>query len=184
MAKVIGITRPMIIILTGNGKGKTTSAIGQAIRALGQGKTVAMIQFIKAHTYPSGEDKILAKKFGNKFTYIKGGKGFVGILGDKFSKSAHKKAAQDTFAKAIKAIEGRKYNLIILDEIWIALYLRLITKQQTQKLIKSIPEDMDVVLTGRYAPKEFINQADLATECKELKHPYQKGAKPKKGVEY
>ena len=174
----------MFIIITGNGKGKTTSSIGQGIRALGQGKRVAMFQFIKSKAYPSGEDKILAKKFGKKFLYIKGGRGFVGILGDKLPKSAHKKAAQGTFEKGRKAIQGKKYDLVILDEIWVALYLKLLTKAQIQKLIKSIPEEMDVILTGRYAPKEFINQSDLTTECKEIKHPYQKGAKAKKGVEY
>ncbi|MAF80174.1 cob(I)yrinic acid a,c-diamide adenosyltransferase [bacterium] len=174
----------MLIIITGNGKGKTTSSIGQGIRALGQGKRVAMFQFIKSKTYPSGEDEILKKKFGKKFLYVKGGKGFVGILGDKLPKSVHKKAAQDTFEKGRRAMQGGKYDLVILDELWVALYLKLLTKAQVQKLIKSIPEDMDVILTGRYAPKEFINQADLATECKEIKHPYQKGTRARKGVEY
>ncbi|MDP2704375.1 MAG: cob(I)yrinic acid a,c-diamide adenosyltransferase [bacterium] len=174
----------MVIIITGDGKGKTTSSIGQAVRAIGQGKRVAMFQFIKSHTYPSGEDEILPKVFGKKFVYKKGGRGFVGILDDKLPRSVHKKAAEQTLEWGRKAIKSKKYDLVILDEIWVALYLKLITKKEVKELIKSIPENMDVILTGRHASEEFIKRADLVTECREIKHPYTKGAKAKKGVEY
>lgn len=174
----------MLIIITGNGKGKTTSAIGQGIRALGQGKRVAMFQFIKSKVYPSGEDEILPKVFGKKFIYKKGGRGFVGILGDKLPRKVHKEAAEKTLKWGTKAIGSKKYDLVILDEIWVALYLKLITKSNIRNLIKRIPENMDIILTGRHAPEEFIKKANLVTECREIKHPYSKGAKAKKGVEY
>ncbi len=174
----------MIIVITGDGKGKTTSAIGQAIRAIGQGKRVAMFQFIKSKVYPSGEDEVLPKIFGKKFVYKKGGRGFVGILGDKLPRSVHKEAAEQTLGWGMEVVQSKKYDLIILDEIWVALYLKLITKSSIRNLIRSIPGNMDVILTGRHAPEEFIKRADLVTECREVKHPYQKGAKAKKGVEF
>lgn len=143
-----------------------------------------MFQFIKSHTYPSGEDTILPKAFGRKFVFKKGGRGFVGILGDKLPRKVHKEAAEKTLEWGTKAIKSKKYDLVILDEIWVALYLKLITKSNIRNLIKSVPENMDVILTGRHAPEEFIKRADLVTECREIKHPYMKGAKAKKGVEF
>src|SRR3989344_2861242 len=106
----------MIFVFTGNGKGKTTSAIGQGIRVIGQGKKVLMIQFIKSEKWPTGEEKII-KELSPRFKIIKGGKGFVGIMGDKLPFKAHKNAAQKSLQLAKKEILSRKFDLIILDEI-------------------------------------------------------------------
>lgn len=171
----------MIIVYTGNGKGKTTSAIGQAVRSLGEGKKVIMIQFIKG-PWRSGEDEFSQKlkKFLN-FQIIKGGKGFVGILGDKLPRSVHKKAAQQTLKLAEKTILSKKYDLVILDEVNVAIGLKLISEKEVLKVLKKTPDDVDVILTGRNAPKKFIDLADIATEMKEIKYKF----KPvKQGIEY
>jgi len=173
----------MIFVFTGNGKGKTTAAIGHGIRAVGRGKKVLLIQFIKSKKWPTGEEMAL-REFGERFKIITGGKGFVGILGDRLPKSVHKKAAQDTLKKANKFILSKKFNLIILDEINVALSLGLITIKDILSILRLIPNDLDVILTGRGAPKELIRIADLVTEFKEIKHYYRKGAVAKKGREY
>lgn len=178
----------MVLIFTGNGKGKTTAAIGQVVRALGQGKRVLIIQFIKG-PWISGEDK-----FFKKSKIIKTGKGFIGILGDKLPISVHKKAAQNGLKIAAKAIKSKKYNLIVLDEINNAVDLKLIKAADVLKILKSfrvIPRFSqrssvitDVILTGRNAPKSFIKFADLVTEMKEIKHPFQKGKIARKGMDF
>ncbi len=210
----------MILLFTGNGKGKTTAAIGQAIRALGQGKKVLIIQFIKG-PWKTGED-IFASKFQipkSKFQIIKTGKGFVRILGDKLPFKEHKKAAEEGLKLAKKAIKSKKYDLIILDEINNAVDLKLIKASDVLKILRPIrvhpvrnnisnggnplrqnknppaspklqrderqSASMDLILTGRNAPKSFVKIADIATEMKELKHPFQKNKKlMKKGIEY
>ncbi|MEK7194051.1 MAG: cob(I)yrinic acid a,c-diamide adenosyltransferase [Patescibacteria group bacterium] len=177
----------MLLIFTGNGKGKTTAALGQAVRALGQGKRVLAIQFIKSG-FISGEHKFL-KKFkiqNSKFKIVPAGMGFVKILGDKLPFSEHKKAAQKALALAKKAINppagGQKWDLIILDEINVAVNLKLIKAGEVLKIFKKSPADL--ILTGRGAPKSFIKLADLVTEMKEIKHPFKKGGLAKKGIEY
>ena len=174
----------MLIVFTGNGKGKTTAAIGQAIRALGQGKRVLMIQFIKGN-WKTGEEKFF-KKFkikGVRFKLIKAGRGFVKILGDKLPFSEHKKAAQKALKLARLAIESKKWDLIILDEINVAMSLKLIKASDVLKIIKSARRT-DVILTGRNAPKSFIKVADLVTEMKEIKHPFRKGRLAERGIDF
>lgn len=173
----------MILIFTGNGKGKTTSAIGQAVRVIGQGGRVAILQFIKSKKWPSGEDSALLT-FGRKLKFFKGGKGFVGIMGDKLPFSVHKRAAKETLRKARKIILSRKYNLVVLDEINVALALGLLQLNDVLKLIKRLPKEMDLILTGRGAPESLIKKADLVTDFKEIKHPFSKGVWGKKGREY
>lgn len=173
----------MIYIFTGNGKGKTTAAIGQAIRAFGQGKRVLIVQFIKSKKIPSGEDKIISK-LGKRFQLVKGGKGFVKILGDKLPFKKHKIAAENTLKIAKKAIFSDKFDLIVLDEINVALNLNLISENKVISLLKKIPENLDLILTGRGAKKELIKIADLVTEFKEVKHPFRKGILGKRGREF
>ncbi|MBT9170973.1 MAG: Cob(I)yrinic acid a,c-diamide adenosyltransferase [Actinobacteria bacterium] len=183
----------MIIVFTGNGKGKTTAALGQAIRALGQDKKVLIVQFIKG-PWISGEHKFF-KKFkvqSLKLKAIVTGKGFVKILGDKLPFSEHKKAAEDALKLAKKEINpptgGQKWDLIILDEINVAVNLKLIEAADVSKILKNkYPRksaSIDIILTGRNAPKSFIKIADLVTEMKEIKHPFSKGSPAKDGVEY
>lgn len=165
----------MIILLTGNGKGKTTSAIGQGIRVLGQGGKVFMTQFIKSHTFPAGEDKIIPNSFGDNWHFSKGGLGFVGILGDKLPRSEHAAAATKTLQQGKEAIISGKWQLVILDEINVALSLKLIKLPDVLSILSEIPDGTDVILTGRGAPNELIILADLVTECREIKHPYNQG---------
>lgn len=175
----------MLIVFTGNGKGKTTAAIGQAIRGLGHNKRVLMIQFIKGD-WETGE-KSFPKKFripNSRFQILALGKGFVGILGDKLPFAKHKKAAQKALMIAQKAIKSKKWDLIILDEINVAVNLKLIKAAGVLKILKNLPEEKTIILTGRNAPKSFIKVADLATEIKEIKHPFQKGKAAKAAVEF
>jgi len=175
----------MIVVFTGNGKGKTTASIGQMVRALGQGKKSIMFQFIKG-PWISGEHKFLDehKNLKGKLEIHRGGKGFVGILGDKLPRSVHKKAAEETLKKARRAIQSKKWDIVALDEVNVAVSLKLIKASDVLRAIKNEPQNMIVILSGRYAPVSFIRRADLATEMKELKHPYNKGKKAEVGFEF
>ena len=176
----------MILIFTGNGKGKTTASLGQAMRALGHEKKVLIIQFIKG-PWESGEHLFAEKLLitNSQLSIKKTGKGFVGILGDKLPFKEHKKSAQDGLKLAEKSITSKKYDLIILDEINNAVDLKLIKVSEVLKILKKFPKDKDIILTGRNAPKSFIKIADIVTEMKEIKHIFQKNKKSmKKGMEY
>ncbi|KKW18672.1 MAG: Cob(I)alamin adenosyltransferase [Parcubacteria group bacterium GW2011_GWB1_50_9] len=191
----------MLYIFTGNGKGKTTSALGAAARAVGEGKRVLMVQFIKG-PWKSGEDDIEIKGKG-EFKLVKMGKGFVGILGDTLPRKEHEKAAEEALHYAKKETESGNWDILILDEVNNAVALNLISKKTVLELIDFIKgaEANDrtsgveisstkrsniehTILTGRDAPKEFIDRADLVTEMKDIKHPYEKGMKGKRGLEY
>lgn len=172
----------MILLITGNGKGKTTSALGQMLRVLGEGKRAIMLQFIKG-PWITGEDKA-AKRLGLDFQIIKGGKGFVGILGDSLPRHVHEKAAQETLELARKTTVSGEYALVVLDEINVALDLKLIKLKDVLALLKAVPEGVSVMLTGRGAPKELHDIADLVSEVHDIKHPYEKGVGAKKGVEF
>lgn len=173
----------MFLIITGDGKGKTTSAIGQSIRVLGQNKKVFFTQFIKSESFPAGEDKILSS-FGKNFHFEKGGLGFVGILGDNLPFNDHKKKAEETFFKASKAALSGIYDLVVFDEINNALSLNLLSESAVLNFIKKNPKKIDIIFTGRNASNSFIKIADLVTECKEIKHPFLKGVLGKKGREF
>jgi len=175
----------MIIVFTGNGKGKTTAALGQMMRVLGRGKKALMIQFIKG-PWRSGEDDF-AKKFqipNSKFQIRKMGLGFVGILGDQLPRKNHKKAAQKALQEFKKELRKKKWDLIILDEINVAVTLRLLTARQVLDAIKNVPLKTLVILTGRDAPKSFIKRAHLVTEMREIKHPFNDGKIAKIGIEF
>src|SRR3989344_8635714 len=173
----------MLIIYTGYGKGKTTAALGSACRALGRGKRVLMVQFIKNKKYSSGEDEAV-KKLGNNFTFRKMGIGFISILGDKKPISAHGQAAEKALAFARGAIAGGKYDMIVLDEINVAVDLKLLKATDALKVLKQEPKEMIFIFTGRGAPKSFIKKADLVTEMREVKHPFQKRERAKFGIEF
>lgn len=173
----------MLMIFTGNGKGKTTASLGQALRAIGDGKKVLMVQFIKG-PWKSGEDTSY-KRLEPDFKIVKTGLGFVGILDDKLPLSDHQKAAGDGLKYADHEASAKKWDILILDEIWNALDLKLVTQKDVQKFIdKHLAGLEHLILTGRSCPKEFIDQADLVTEMKEIKHPYAKGVDAQKGVEF
>ncbi len=170
----------LIIVHTGNGKGKTTAALGLAFRALGNGFKVCMVQFIKG-TWKYGELEA-AKKFEN-FEILPMGKGFVN-LGAKNPDPQDVQAAGEAFNKAKKIILSGKYDLVILDEINYAILYKLISLEKVIEVLKQKPENVHVVLTGRNAHEKIIEIADLVTEMKEIKHPYQKGIKAQRGIEF
>ena len=163
----------MIFLFTGNGKGKTTAAIGMGVRAAGHKKRVVMIKFMKG--IESGEDLIKIPYFE---IYKFGRKEFVNL---KNPAEEDRKMARMGFEFA-KKIAKEKPFLLILDEINVAASIGLLNKKEIIDFIKNL--DVHVVLTGRYAPKEFIEIADLVTEMKEIKHPYEKGRKAEEGIEW
>ena len=173
----------MLYIVTGNGKGKTTAALGQAVRAVGEGKKVLMVQFIKG-PWKSGED-FLAKGLEPNFKLVKMGKGFVGIMGDTLPREEHEKAAEDALAYVRKEIESGKWDIVILDEVNNAVSLNLISKEKVLEMLHTSCHMLHaLILTGRDAPQEFIDAADLITEMRDIKHPYEKGVKGRRGLEY
>ncbi|MBI4085646.1 MAG: cob(I)yrinic acid a,c-diamide adenosyltransferase [Candidatus Liptonbacteria bacterium] len=192
----------MIIVFTGNGKGKTTASLGQMVRVLGRGKSALMIQFIKG-PWRSGEDEFSerfalraqtyadpnADQRGQKiptpqFTVKKMGLGFVGILGDKLPREEHQKAAEKALEYFKEEAAGKKWYLIVLDEINVAVSLGLLKPEHVIDAIKDYPKERLLILSGRGAPEEFIDAADLATEMKEIKHPFNDGELAKYGVEF
>jgi len=173
----------MLIIFTGNGKGKTTAALGQALRAVGDGKKVLMVQFIKG-PWKSGEDHSY-KKLSPHFKIVKKGKGFVGIGNDSQPIEVHMKAAFDSLKYAHEQVQSRTWNIVILDEIWNALSLDLISSDSVDIFIKnSLPLVNHLIMTGRDCPSYFIQKADLVTEMKEIKHPFTHGTAAAAGLEY
>ncbi|MDP3784492.1 MAG: cob(I)yrinic acid a,c-diamide adenosyltransferase [bacterium] len=176
----------MLIVITGNGKGKTTSALGQAFRSVGDGKKVLMLQFIKG-PWKSGEDNFLPKfQIPNaQFQIRKGGLGFVGILGDKLPREEHEEAARKTLDEAFTELRSGNWEMIILDEANVALDLNLIKLEKVLDFCREARnKKIDVILTGRDAPQELIDVADIVSEIREVKHIYNEGKKARKGIEY
>ena len=172
----------LTIVYTGKGKGKTTAALGIALRATGYKKKICMIQFIKG-SWHYGEMES-SKRLEPEFEMVAIGKGFVGIIDDKSPKEDHQKIAKEAIRISNEKIQSGKYDIVILDEINYAINLNLISLDDVLDLIKSKPENVDLVLTGNYAKEEVIEAADLVTEMKEIKHPFQKGIKAKEGIDF
>jgi len=169
----------LVQVYTGNGKGKTSAAFGLALRAIGRGLKVYIIQFIKGG-FDYGELYIIDKLPNLKLKAFGQGK-FV----TQFPPSKKDvKIAKEALELAKKIVKSGEYDIVILDEINVAISLRLIKTEEVINLIKEKPEHVELVLTGRYAPKEIIDIADLVTEMKEIKHPFQKGIPPRKGIEF
>ncbi|MBI1661980.1 MAG: cob(I)yrinic acid a,c-diamide adenosyltransferase [Nitrosopumilus sp.] len=172
----------LTIVYTGKGKGKTTAALGLALRATGYEKKICMIQFIKGSWHYGEMDS--SKKLEPEFEMIAVGKGFVGIIDDKNPKEDHEKIAKEAIRISNEKIQSGKYDIVILDEINYAVNLNLISVNEVLEMIKSKPNDVDLILTGNYAKEEVIEIADLVTEMREIKHPFQKGIKAKEGIDF
>ena len=172
----------LVIVYTGNGKGKTTAALGIALRAIGYDHKVCMLQFIKGSWHYGEMDS--SKKLEPNFELIAVGKGFVGILDDNSPREEHEKYAAEAVRICREKIFSEKYDVIILDEVNYAVNLGLIDVQEIIKIIKEKPSDLDLVLTGRDVKEEIIELADLVTEMKEIKHPFKSGIKAKKGIDF
>ena len=172
----------LVIVYTGKGKGKTTAALGMALRAAGYNHKICMIQFIKG-SWHYGEMNS-SNRLEPDFELIAVGKGFVGIIDDNSTKEEHRKIAQEAIKISKEKIVSEKYDLIILDEINYAVNLDLIKMDDIIELIKIKPTNLSLVLTGNYANSQIIEMADLVTEMKEIKHPFQLGIKAKKGIDF
>ncbi|HXV66559.1 MAG TPA: cob(I)yrinic acid a,c-diamide adenosyltransferase [Nitrosopumilaceae archaeon] len=172
----------LVIVYTGGGKGKTTASLGMALRAVGHGHKICMIQFIKG-SWSYGEMNSV-KRLEPELEFIISGKGFVGIIDDKSPKEDHIKIAQEAIKISKQKIKSGKYDLVILDEINYAVNLGLVDIKDVISLIKSKPEKLNLVLTGNHAKPEIIELADLVTEMKEIKHPFKSGIKAKKGIDF
>lgn len=172
----------LTIVYTGKGKGKTTAALGIVLRAVGYEKKICMIQFIKG-SWHYGE-MFSSKRLEPEFEMVVIGKGFVGIIDDKSPKEDHEKIAKEAIKISLEKIQSGKYDIIILDEINYAVNLGLVKEEDVIHLIKSKPPKLDLVLTGNYAKDRIIDLADLVTEMREIKHPFQQGIKARKGIDF
>jgi len=167
----------VIQVYTGNGKGKTTAALGLALRAAGAGKKVYICQFLKKgafceHAALKKFTAITCEQFGTSFFLRQ-------------SPSAKDvQSAKKGLEAAAKAIKGKKYDVIILDEVNVALALKLLQPGEVLSLIKSAPVTIEVILTGRNADPKIIQCADLVSEVKEVKHYFKRGVKARKGIEF
>jgi len=172
----------LVIVYSGNGKGKTTAALGMALRAVGHNYKICMIQFIKGSWHYGEIDS--SRRLEPEFELIAIGKGFVGILDDKHSKEEHKKIANEAIKICKEKIQSGKYNIVILDEVNYAINLGLIDVDVVLDLIKLKPPELNLVLTGNHVKTKIIEVADLVTEMKQVKHPFQLGIKAKKGIDF
>lgn len=178
----------VVVVYTGEGKGKTSASVGLMARALGSGWRVAFIQFIKV--WNVGEHDFIYKiqpVFGRKLLFYKGGKGFynAGELSDKeISEADHKKAAKKTLDKALACASSGKFDLVICDEINNALHHGLIAKTDLKKLIKAKHPKTSLCLTGRNFPEDMLGSADIATNMTKLRHHFDKKYLANKGIDF
>lgn len=169
----------LVQIYTGNGKGKTTAALGIALRACGQGARVTMIQFMKG--WPHYGELASAKNIPG-LTLIQTGRPDYVYKGQ--ATDVDRAEAERGLALAEAALRGGACDMLILDEVNVALDFGLVALEQVVALVRSKPPEAELVLTGRDAKKELLDLADLVTEMHEVKHPYQQGQIARKGVEY
>jgi cob(I)alamin adenosyltransferase len=180
--------RSVVIVYTGEGKGKTSAAIGLAARALGNNWRVAFIQFIK--NWDVSEHAFLQKIqpiFDDQLFLYKGGKGFynAGELSAKnVTPAQHKKAAKETYQVALQAAVSGKFDLVVCDEINNAVFERLLAKSSLKKLISARSPKTSLCLTGRNFPKELLDEVDIATSMTKLRHHFDKGYLANKGIDY
>ncbi len=179
-------TKGLVIVYTGNGKGKTSAALGNVFRALGHGFRVLVIQFFKGD-WPVVYGELESAKCHKKLEIVQLGRGFVKIMGDKKPMSEHKMAAAKALALAKSKIYSGRYDLVVLDEVIYAIdYLKvhLVDLKDLVEIVTQKPKHTHLVLTGRKAPRKLLELADLVTEMKEIKHPFQKGIPAQKGIDY
>lgn len=173
------LKKGLVQVYTGKGKGKTSAAFGLILRAIGRGLKVYVVQFIKGG-FDYGElyvvdelPNVTLKAFG-KGKFVK----------ERPPKNEDVELARKALTLAETIVESGEHDIVILDEINVALNLKLIKTERVLKLINNKPVYVELVLTGRYAPEEIIEAADLVTEMKEIKHPYNKGFQARRGIEY
>jgi len=173
------LERGFVQVYTGNGKGKTTAAIGQAIRAIGSGLRVYFVQFMK--DFPYGELTLL-KGLAPKLELHRYGTDTF-VFRKQATGAALKAEMESGLNLAEKAMVSGQYDVIVLDEILVSIYFKLFSEKQVLTLMEKRPGNVELILTGRYAPDSIKKIADLVTDMKEVKHYYQKGVSARKGIE-
>ena len=172
----------LIIVLTGPGKGKTTAALGTALRAVGQGLKVLMVQFIKGSWHYGELDA--AKMLGEeRLKILPMGRGFVKVGAEK-PHPEDVRRVEEAWQFARGEILSERYDLVILDEINYAISYKMLAPEPVVETLKNKPENVHVILTGRNAHPALLEVADMVTEMREVKHPYQKGVLAQRGIEY
>jgi cob(I)alamin adenosyltransferase len=172
----------LVVVLTGNGKGKTTSALGMALRAAGHGMKVCIIHFMKGDMYAGELDGI--KMLGPNVEVHLMGKGFCGIQGNPYPYKEHRANAQDAVKLAREKISSGAFDMVVLDEVNNALHLKLVDLPQVMDLIGVKPPLMHLILTGRDAHPDIIERADTVSEVREIKHAFRKDIEPQKGIDF
>lgn len=173
-------TKGLIIVNTGNGKGKTTAALGMVLRSLGHGYRVAIVQFIKGAWEPA--EKAILSRFSDQLEFHAMGEGFTWETQDR---ERDQKKAQAAWETALTFIQKPDFKLVLLDEVNIALKLGYLSVDQVLHGLEQKPVDSHIILTGRGAPTALIERADLVTEMTLVKHPFrEQGIKAQPGIEY
>lgn len=173
------LEKGFIQIYTGNGKGKTTAALGQALRAAGRGMKTYIAQFMKDFPY----SELRSSEYLNQFITIEQFCKDDFVFKKEPPGEAEIQKAKDGLNRAkIKMLSG-DYDIIILDEVCVSVYFKLLEADDLLPIFEAKPENVELILTGRYCPEEWIKKADLVTEMKEIKHYYQKGVSARKGIE-
>jgi cob(I)alamin adenosyltransferase len=173
------LERGLVQVYTGEGKGKTSAAFGLALRAMGRGLKVYVIQFIKGG-FDYGELYVVKRLPNLELKSFGRGK----FVRDLPPKKEDIKLAKEAFELAKEVVNGGQHDVVVLDEINVALHLKLLKNEEVVDLIRRKPKHVELILTGRYAPLEVVELADLVTEMKEVKHPFTKGVESRKGIEY
>ncbi len=179
--------RGLIIVYTGNGKGKTSAALGAALRALGHGWRVLIIQFFKGEWPVVFGEVEMGKRLAPQLEVLQLGKGFVKFMGDKKPFVEHLEAAKAALKMARERITSGQYDLIVLDELIYAIDyagVQLVSLEDVLGLLNVKPPTLHLILTGRNAPQAIIDRADLVTEMTEIKHPWQQKIPAQEGIDY
>ena len=169
----------LVELYTGNGKGKTTAALGVVLRAVGHGLRVHVVYFMKGDTR-YGEQEVLSRLPGVSFARF----GQPGFVDPSNVKEEEKEEARKALAEARRAMVSGQYDLVVLDEVNVAAAWKLVPIEDVLHLIRDKPERVELIFTGRYAPAELVEAVDLVTEMVQVKHPFQKGIKARQGIDY
>ena len=169
----------LLIVYTGAGKGKTTAALGMAVRCIGHGMNVAVVQFIKG-AIETAEERTL-QSFGDRVTFLRMGEGYTWDTQDR---ARDTQFAQRAWEQACAFLCDPSYAMVILDEFNIALHHEYVSLTDVPPVVHQRPAMQHVVMTGRGAPLELMDEADLVTEMKQVKHPFRKGITAQRGVEF
>ena len=172
----------LVLVYTGGGKGKTTAALGLALRATGYGHRTCMIQFVKGSWHYGEMDS--SRRLEPEFELIAAGKGFVGIMDDTSTPEAHRETARRALALCRERVMSDRYDTVILDEVNYAVKLGLVDPGDVACLIRDRPRRLNLVLTGNHAAPEILEMADLVTEMREIKHPFRSGVRARRGIDF